>query len=702
MFFRIVILIKAILIIFILTSCGADSDFKEIQEKDKPELDEPKNESCFKKDDEIKFVWSETENAFGYEIYVEELDLEKDDDINDVDEDTKVDKTEIVKVPLDDLDDEDDPEYEVDADDFGYGIFRWHIRAYNHFQYMPSDKDDKNIFQIIDPEAPSLKGPDSVCGDQEIEWDEVDGVSRYQIQISKTNDFTDYVTYKVKGETYNIKQDGNDNDNLVDSKGTVVSDNGKYFWRIRSHYHNCKNDVYGDWSEAKEVDWKAACLPSTPTLVAPTDNIKTIYQYVKYEWQDTDSGSTNITSYDIEFSADDFATICFATTSTTTSKVINKFDVLYGSKDWKSGATTDLWFGTIKWRVKANNDAGSSDWTAPWSITYQTFATTSLYPDPSDPASTPISKAEGIDNYGAGASAFIAVGIADVNATTLKPIDKLTRQDTSSCVITSGSKMNSLQIGTGGFFSGGFAAGVAIDQSNGNIFFTDSAQGKIYKISSTGGSLGNNLISGDQQTVEPHAGLQGLSKVYNTGTSKIMVAIDTFSSSGRDEAYIINDSMNVTASFKLNNNQDGLWGAGVNANGIYIPASDGYSSVVQRYDHSGNYQDFIDLTAIPDDVNGTVNVDLAGADIIFADTPQVADTNAQTGNMFITLNFVDVDKQIAMINSEGKFVTLFDCRPMKTMNIGFSPFGITYDPNCKLFIVSNRTENNIIFVEMFE
>ena len=199
----------------------------------------------------------------------------------------------------------------------------WRVRSKNHDAV--SDWSEVRTFYsklanptLVSPEDKSI----NVAVYAPLTWNKVEGATKYMIQVSKENKFTD------------IEHEWQADDSTTFSP--LLSGRTKYYWRVKS-----LNDVSSsNWS----VVWSFETVFGPPSLLTPTNNAIGIVPTPVMTWRK----ATEVNEYDIQISDDiEFDNIVFESNSIKNTS-IESSTLNYNTEYW--------------WRVRSRNGDVVSEW----------------------------------------------------------------------------------------------------------------------------------------------------------------------------------------------------------------------------------------------------------------------------------------------------------------------------------------------------
>jgi hypothetical protein len=215
-------------------------------------------------------------------------------------------------------------------------IYYWRIRSRNIFG--KSKWSSVFSFKTVGPpKIPKILSPSDsakiISVTPTLSWSKLDNAKSYTIQISNSNSFS----------------------NLVFNQSSLTDTNSKvselnyfttYFWRVKAE------NIYGssEWSEVATFS-TTGTKPEVPTLLTPLNEATDTPLSQILSWE----GSSYAVDYTIQSSEDSsFSNLVYNQNGYTKKKFL-----LSGLSDSKK----------YYWRIKANNDYGSSDWSDTRSFT---------------------------------------------------------------------------------------------------------------------------------------------------------------------------------------------------------------------------------------------------------------------------------------------------------------------------------------------
>lgn len=190
------------------------------------------------------------------------------------------------------------------------------------------------------PQAPTLNSPingaTNVLINSVLEWSNADRAESYQVQVATSPDFSSTLINQSGVQTTTLSLDG-------------LAYSTNYYWRVRSVNTGGNSAWSTSWSFMTEAP--PLSVPSSPTLVSPTDNANGISTSPKLQWQ----ASENASSYHVQVSTSpDFSSL-----------TVNQSGVNEASLSLNNLANTT----TYHWRVRAVNQTGESAWSGSWRFT---------------------------------------------------------------------------------------------------------------------------------------------------------------------------------------------------------------------------------------------------------------------------------------------------------------------------------------------
>jgi uncharacterized protein YjdB len=220
---------------------------------------------------------------------------------------------------------------------------------------------------VVTPSTPQLESPLNnavgIAKTNPLKWKSSPNAQSYQIQVSKTQDFGTLVT--------NI-------DNLTSLQYAVpnLEDNTQYFWRVRAK----NNSGTSSWSSVWNFKTLQPLLvPEIPKPVSPSNGSTDLPNNLILEWSKVADAQT----YRVQVAKD-------ATFSSMVYDIYNLTGQAIEVKNLESGSS-------FAWRVRATNEAGSSNFSEAWTFstnkntTTETIAVTGISVSPTK-ASLEVSK----------------------------------------------------------------------------------------------------------------------------------------------------------------------------------------------------------------------------------------------------------------------------------------------------------------------
>ncbi|MEE4255416.1 MAG: T9SS type A sorting domain-containing protein [Bacteroidales bacterium] len=209
--------------------------------------------------------------------------------------------------------------------------YYWHARVFHATDTCPWS--ESWTFSIV--AAPELDEPGD--GDTDLglattlEWDEIEGVVDFQVQIAEDDQFTDPYGAIVE-EGFEYMTDG------------FMTFDTEYFWRVRARH---ANDI-SDWSEVFSFTTIAA-----PILDSPENGELDVQVNPLLEWEEI----TGVDFYQVEYNnTDNFDDPCCHETVEGTD---NSFQVVF-LLDYET---------TFYWRARSIKGIDTTAWSEVWSFT---------------------------------------------------------------------------------------------------------------------------------------------------------------------------------------------------------------------------------------------------------------------------------------------------------------------------------------------
>jgi photosystem II stability/assembly factor-like uncharacterized protein len=200
------------------------------------------------------------------------------------------------------------------------------------------------------PNAPLLISPTHLSTNipltPTLTWTTVSGATTYLVQISSNSSFTTIIDSITSPSNQRIVPSGK------------LNLSSTYYWRVRAN----NSITYGPWSEV----WifNTAGLPEVPALVSPPNGALAVVKTPLMNWND----ASNATSYTIQIST----VSNFIVMSDSATVTASQYQVPTGKLfDWV----------TYFWRVRSNNNYGTSNWSTVWMFTVYPNGISSLGAD---------------------------------------------------------------------------------------------------------------------------------------------------------------------------------------------------------------------------------------------------------------------------------------------------------------------------------
>lgn len=220
--------------------------------------------------------------------------------------------------------------------------YYWRVRSKNIFGY--SDWSALFSFKTFSqPSAPILVSPKNLSSKinlaPEFVWNKIDNADNYILQISLNDTFTNLV----------VNQKG-----IIDTSKRIYGLEyfTTYYWRVKAINSCCDSD----WSAIYKFSTKGIA-PQPPILLSPEFVKFGVDKSALLYWQESEHAE----NYTVQVAEDSlFSNIFYEE-----SGLIEKSKLISGMKNTKK----------YYWRVKAENNYGSSDWS-------RTFTFTTLLPPP--------------------------------------------------------------------------------------------------------------------------------------------------------------------------------------------------------------------------------------------------------------------------------------------------------------------------------
>lgn len=213
--------------------------------------------------------------------------------------------------------------------------YLWRVKSIN--AAGESDWTGYRSFTTFDdvPDAPSLLSPDNraepLATTITFEWEELNNAESYQFQLVTDNMFDAVAIDSASITATELEISGLDN-------------NQNYFWRVRGS--NAAGN--GAWSDSFQFR-TIKTAPGSVTLSGPANDSTGIKLPVSFSWHQ----AVDAESYQLQVSTDSG----FSTRFDSTGIADTSFSV--------SGLERET---AYYWRVRSENEAGTSDWSAVWTL----------------------------------------------------------------------------------------------------------------------------------------------------------------------------------------------------------------------------------------------------------------------------------------------------------------------------------------------
>jgi len=210
--------------------------------------------------------------------------------------------------------------------------------AFNNEEYLYAATNVRGgIFSSVIPTvlpAPELSlpvdGTVDISASPTLIWIPVPGAESYILEVSRNPEFTDLVF--TQGEITGLSFQVSGLDGKTD-----------YYWRVRAAYYAGETE----WSDV----WMFTTKLAPPVLSTPTDGSVNIVLEPVLEW----NASNGALTYDLEYSED--------------QNFINNVGRNRGITETSIQLTGLSYDRTYFWRVNANAESSTSDWSEVWSFT---------------------------------------------------------------------------------------------------------------------------------------------------------------------------------------------------------------------------------------------------------------------------------------------------------------------------------------------
>jgi hypothetical protein len=228
--------------------------------------------------------------------------------------------------------------------------YYWRVRGYNKYGSCDLYGDWSSAWtatiDTIAPPIPTLVSPsdESTTTDNTLDfnWDDSTGAVQYQIQIDNDSDFSS----PTLDELVSVS-------NYTSTALAVDA----YSWRVRARD---TVDNWSNYSSTWSVTIEPVCsVPSTPTLLSPSDGSTTHEDAPLFDWND----ATDASEYQIQIDNNSD----FSSPEDTGTQTISSYTPASLADD------------TYYWQVRGHNTNGGcdefGDWSSVWSLTIDTSTT---------------------------------------------------------------------------------------------------------------------------------------------------------------------------------------------------------------------------------------------------------------------------------------------------------------------------------------
>ncbi|MCS4434334.1 fibronectin type III domain-containing protein [Aquiflexum gelatinilyticum] len=201
---------------------------------------------------------------------------------------------------------------------------------------------------VVAPSTPQLESPLNnavgIAKTTPLKWKSAANAQSYQLQVSKTQDFGTLVT--------NIE-------NLTSLQYSVpnLEDNTLYFWRVRAKNNSGTSSWSSIWNFKTS---QPLSIPEIPKPINPSNGSKDLPNTLLLEW----SKVTGAQTYRVQVAKD-------ATFSSMVYDIYNLTGQNIEVKNLEPGSS-------FAWRVRATNEAGSSNFSEAWTFSTQVNTTTEV------------------------------------------------------------------------------------------------------------------------------------------------------------------------------------------------------------------------------------------------------------------------------------------------------------------------------------
>jgi len=214
------------------------------------------------------------------------------------------------------------------------GTYYWRVRASNTCR----DSNWSSAWDVFicsgPPQGPSPQSPANAfttCDTTPaFTWSSVSGATSYRIQVDNNSDFS---SPEIDQTTSNSQY-----------TPSAPLSAGTYYWRVGA------SNTCGDSNWSSPWSLTVVGVPDAPTLSSPADKSSTANHRPSFSW----SAVVGASSYQIQ--ADN-------------NQDFGSPEIDEASPAPSYTPSSDLDFGTYRWRVRTCNSCGCSNWSADWSVT---------------------------------------------------------------------------------------------------------------------------------------------------------------------------------------------------------------------------------------------------------------------------------------------------------------------------------------------